>query len=129
MRLSLKTTLGLMGIVVCVAVLLAVLRFLRLKWVAVLLVLAVVGPICGTVTQRRIGGRGILGGIAGGVISYFVFGVIYLSGYSGVAGLTTQTLGPVMLLVFFAYWGALAGFGVGIVAWGLMPDKKQPRKR
>ena len=117
-----------MGLVACVAVLLAVVRFSSLKWVAVLLFLAVLGPIVGTVTQRRIGGRGILGGIAGGAISYFVFGVIYISGYSGASGLTTQTVGQVMLLIFFAYCGALAGFGVGIVAWGLLPDKGPPRK-
>jgi hypothetical protein len=70
-----------------------------------------------------------LGGILGGAISYFVFGVVYLSGYSSVPGLTAETLGPGMLLIFFAYWGALAGFGVGILTWGLLPDKGPTRKR
>jgi hypothetical protein len=115
------------GVIWC-AILLTVLRFLGLQWLAGVLFLAVVGPICGTIMQRRSGGRGILGGTAGGAISYFVFGVIYLCTHSRFEGLITQSVGPIRLLISQAYWGALAGFVIGFLTWGLTPDKGPPRK-
>ncbi len=128
MRPGPATLQGLMVGTIWFAIVLALLRFSGLEWLGALLFLAVVGPICGAVLQRRIGGRGILGGMVGGVISYFAFGVIYLCAYSSFDGLTTQTVGPVGFLTFLAYWGALAGIVVGILTWGLMPGKGPPRK-
>ena len=128
MRRGLATIPGIMAGTIWCAVILALLRFSGLEWMAILVFLFVLGPIGGTVTQRRIGGRGILGGTAGGAISYIVLGMIYLSGYSGFERSTTDSVGPVGLLIFFAYWGALAGFAVGVLTWGLTPDKGPSRK-
>jgi hypothetical protein len=128
MRRGLATLPGIMIGAMWCAILLALLRFSGLEWLGLLLFLVVVGPICGTVMQRRMGGRGIVGGIIGGAISYFGFGVIYLCAYSVAEGLTTWNAGPIGFLSFLAYWGALAGFAVGILTWGLTRDKEPPRK-
>lgn len=128
MRHGLATIPGIMFGTIWCAVILTLLRNSRLEWLAILLFLLVVGPICGTVMQKRIGGRGILGGTAAGAISFVALGMIYLSGYSGFEHLTMQTMGPVWVLVFFAYWGALAGFAVGVLTWGLAPGTGPPRK-
>jgi len=128
MRRGLATLPGFMVGSIWCAIVLVLLRFSGLERLGLLLFLVVLGPICGTVSQRRIAGRGILGGIAGGAISYFAFGVIYLCAYSSAGGLTTRTVGPVGLLVSLAYWGALAGFVVGLLIWGLMPGDEPARK-
>jgi hypothetical protein len=113
----------------CCAFLLALLRLVRMEWVVVLL-LFVLGPICGAALQRSRGGRGILGGVLGGVVSYCSMGIVmYLWDYSSFEGIAPEGMEPLGVFFLLAYWGALVGWGVGIVVWGVMPIQESPHKR
>ncbi len=112
------------------AVAFALVDLARLEWIAIFLTLAVIGPIAGSILQRRRGGRGIAGGVIGGMISYFVYGIaMYLWSFSTFERMTTQPAGTAEILFLFAYWGALAGFSVGVVIWGLMPNPDATQQR
>jgi hypothetical protein len=106
--------------VVWCALLLALVRMPGMEWLAALL-LAILGPIIGATAQRCWGGRGVLGGLIGGIASYVGFGVVmYLRAYFVPQPNTVDYLGPVLSFLILASSGALVGLAVGILVWGVM---------
>jgi hypothetical protein len=74
------------------------------------------GPIFGAVVQRWWGGRGILGSVFGGVVSYVGFGIVmYLRAYLSPAGIPTQYVGPVDSFPILTVSGTIVGAAVGIL--------------
>jgi hypothetical protein len=87
-------------------------------------------PGVGAVVQRWRGGRGILGGVIGGVASYVGYGIaIYTTYYIFPQPDVYYDPGPVLAFTFLSFSGALVGSIVGILVWGcLMPVEKAVRK-
>ena len=87
------------------------------------------GPIWGAVIDIRRGGRGIHGGMMGGVLSYACFWVVCLCLYfhSRPQPGTGDGIGPVLGLFFLLFMGASIGLAVGVLAWILMLAEKAAR--
>jgi hypothetical protein len=108
-----------MLVVAACALLCAILRFDERRWLASALYLTA-GPILGAVVQRRRGGRGILGGLIGGVVHYVGFGVMmYVIAYVYPDPDVVDYLGPGLSFLVLSSSGAGIGLGVGILVWGL----------
>jgi hypothetical protein len=115
---SLLVTIGgmLIGVVAC-ALLLAILRMAGMgeiiAWLAV-------GPGLGAFVQKWRGGRGILGGLVGGILTYVGFGVaMYVHASLNPHPSTVDYLGPELSLLPLASLGALVGTGVGFLVRGV----------
>ena len=80
------------------------------------------GPICSSMIDIRRGGRGIQGGVIGGLLSYACFWVVCLCLYfhSRPQPGTGDGIGPVLGLFFLLFMGASIGLAVGVLAWILM---------
>ena len=110
---------GIMIAVIGCALLFALVRMPGMESLAAL-VLFTVGPILGAVVQRHRSGRGVMGGVIGGIASYVGFGIVmYLRAYLSPEGITTQLMGAGLAFVLLAFWGALVGLAVGILVWGV----------
>jgi hypothetical protein len=84
------------------------------------LLIFTLGPICGAIVQRCWGGRGILGGVIGGMVSYIAFGVVmYLWAYLYPQPNTVDYVGPVLTFMILSSYGAVAGLAAGILVWGV----------
>jgi hypothetical protein len=106
------------GVVWC-ALLFTFHRSMGIEWLPALL-LFTLGPLCGAIAQRCWGGRGIVGGVIGGTVSYIGFGVVmYLWAYLDPQPNTVDYLGPVVSLMILSSYGAVVGLAAGILVWGL----------
>jgi hypothetical protein len=82
----------------------------------------VVGPVTGAVAHRTLGGRGLLGGMVGGVAVFCGFGALmYIRGYLHPVPNTVDYLGPVLSLSVLGFFGAVVGLVVGAIIWCLIP--------
>ena len=80
-----------------------------------------IGPVLGAIAQRCRGGRGILGGVIGGVVSYVGIAlVLFLRVYldAGPASVNYLDRGLAFLALTFA--GSVVGLFVGILTWSVM---------
>jgi hypothetical protein len=83
--------------------------------------LIVVGPMIGVSIDRALGGRGVLGGTAGGVSAFWIFGaVMYVRAYLYPQPNTVDYLGSGLAFLILAFFGAIVGLVVGISIWGLV---------
>jgi hypothetical protein len=89
------------------------------EWLPAVLILTL-GPICGAIAQRCWGGRGILGGVIGGTVSFIGLGVaMYLWAYLYPQPNTVDYVGPVLTLMILSSYGAVVGLAAGILVWGV----------
>jgi hypothetical protein len=94
------------------------------------LLISTLGPICGALAQRCWGGRGILGGMIGGIVSYVCFGVgAYMWAYHYPEPNTVDYLGPLLTLMILSIYGAVVGLAGGILVWSasLIPENSDKR--
>jgi hypothetical protein len=118
---TLKFTIrGVLIAVACCALLLALVRMPGMESLMALLGFTV-GPLIGAMAQRCWGGRGVQGGVIGGVVSYIGFGVVmYLLAYLYPKPSTGDYIGPVLGFLLLASIGAAIGLAVGMLVWGVM---------
>ena len=110
-----------LGVAWC-ALLLALVRMPGMEWLIALFGFTL-GPIVGAVAQRCWGGRGVLGGVIGGIVSYVGFGVVmhlHLRAYLYPQPETVDYLGSALTFLIAVYSGALIGLAVGVSVWGVM---------
>ena len=68
------------------------------------------------------GGRGILGGVIGGVASYVGYGIaMYMIAYIFPQPDVVDYLGPGMTFTLLSFSGASTGLIVGVLVWGCRP--------
>ena len=99
----------------------ALVRMPGMEWLPALL-LFTVGPICGANAQRFWGGRGILGGVIGGIASCVAVGlgvVMYMRGNLPRPNAAAY-VGLGLFFLVLASSGALVGLAVGILVRGVM---------
>jgi hypothetical protein len=110
---------AIMVAVVWCALLLSLHRANGVEWLPALLVLTL-GPICGAIAQRCWGGRGILGGVIGGMVSSIGLGVVgYLWAYLYPEPHMVDYVGPGLTFIILSSYGAVVGLAAGILAWGV----------
>jgi hypothetical protein len=120
MRPPQATIRGILGAVIWCALILALGRMLEGEALEGLLLLTP-GPMCGAIVQRCGGGRGILGGVIGGLVWYVGYGVVmYLWAYLWPQPNTVDYLGPGLTFILLASSGTVAGFVIGFLLWGAM---------
>jgi hypothetical protein len=106
------------GVALC-ALLFTLHRSMGIESLPALLIFTL-GPVCGAVTQRRCAGRGIVGGMIGGMVSYIGYAVVvYLWAYLYPQPNTVDYVGPVLTLMIMASLGAVVGLAAGILVWGV----------
>ena len=82
---------------------------------------ATLGPIAGFSAERRAGGTGIIGAVAGGILFPMAAGIfVYLQGneYDGVR--SVDEAGPGLTLIWLGLYGAMIGLAVGVLGWGTL---------
>jgi hypothetical protein len=79
------------------------------------------GPISGALIHRFWGGRGILGGMIGGIASHAGFGVVmYLWAYLYPEPGVVDYLGPGFTFFILTTYGAVFGLAAGVLIWAAM---------
>lgn len=105
------TTRGMIAAVAWCGLLFALARLPGMDWLVAIMLLTA-GPICGVIVQRCCGGKGILGGVIGGIASYCGYGVVmYLIAYRHPLPGTGDLLGPehsFLCLHYLVAWSAVA---------------------
>jgi hypothetical protein len=108
-----------MLVVAACAIVCAILRLDERRWLASMLYFTA-GPILGAVVQRWRGGRGILGGLIGGVVHYLGFGfTMYGMAYLFPGPDFVDYAGPGLTFLGLSFAGSLVGLVVGFLVWGL----------
>jgi hypothetical protein len=106
------------GVVWC-ALLFTLHRSMLIERLPALLIFTL-GPICGAIAQRCWGGRGILGGMIGGMISYLGVGVAwYLWDSLYPQPNSVKLLGPAVIFEVLLFYGVVVGTIAGILVWGV----------
>jgi hypothetical protein len=78
------------------------------------------GPIFGAIAERYRGGPGILGGMIGGMVSFFGSGVVlYLWAYLYPDPNMVDYVGPGLTFIILTFYGAVIGLTAGILIWGV----------
>ncbi len=120
MRRRLATIRGIMVGVIWCALLVALARLPGTQWITTVFFFTV-GPICGAVVERCWGGKGLRGGMIGGITSYCGFGFVMLLIANDSRQLEAgDLLGPGLGFFMLATFGALVGCGVGFLIWVVM---------
>jgi hypothetical protein len=80
-------------------------------------------PLMASVVHRWVGGRGILGGVIGGVAECWALTAVMIVReilYPGRTGGSTLTISLVgQAIGFSTAYGALLGFVAGVIVWGI----------
>jgi hypothetical protein len=120
MRRRLATIRGIMVGVIWCALLVALARLPGTQWITTVFFFTV-GPICGAVVERCWGGKGLRGGMIGGITSYGGFAIVMMliAYYSGEPQIA-DPLGPSLGFFMLATFGAVTGWGVGFLIWAVM---------
>jgi hypothetical protein len=110
--------------VACCALVLAMLRDEMTRG----LFFIIVGPVAGALAHQALGGRGILGGMIGGIAGFWVAGAVtYALAYLDRGTITVDLLGPVLGFLFLGSAGATVGLAVGVLLWWLVGLGKKPK--
>jgi hypothetical protein len=79
---------------------------------------ALFGPACGSLLDRRAGGIGVAGGLLGGIFWFDLYGVtVYAWSNFGFLPGRTDYLGPELSFMLLTWCGAALGLITGIGIW------------